>query len=98
MECREATLELPKTLQVDYDIPTEVETVHGFLSLDQQGLKQFISEQGLAMDQDDIAFCQAYFKSENREPTITEMQDDRHLLVRPLPPHHLPHHSGPGEV
>ena len=74
VECREATLELPKTLQVDYDIPTEVETVHGFLSLDQQGLKQFISEQGLAMDEDDIAFCQAYFKSENREPTITEIK------------------------
>ena len=74
VECREATLELPKTLQADYDIPTEVETVHGFLSLDQQGLKQFIAEQGLAMDEDDIAFCQAYFKSENREPTITEIK------------------------
>ena len=74
VECREAALELPKTLQVDYDIPTEVETVHGFLSLNQQDLKQFISEQGLAMDEDDIAFCQAYFKSENREPTITEIK------------------------
>ena len=29
---------------------------------------------GLAMDLDDIKFCQAYFKTENRCPTITEIK------------------------
>ena len=29
---------------------------------------------GLAMDEGDIAFCQSYFKSEHRDPTITEIR------------------------
>jgi len=29
---------------------------------------------GLAMDEDDIAFCQSYFVKENRDPTITEIR------------------------
>ena len=30
---------------------------------------------------------------EGRDPTITEITHDRHLLVRPLPPHHLRHRA-----
>ncbi|MBO5358354.1 MAG: phosphoribosylformylglycinamidine synthase [Clostridia bacterium] len=74
VEAREAALELPKTLKVDYDIPTTVETLEGFIDLDEQGLADFVKNYGLAMDTDDIAFCQNYFKSENRNPTITEIR------------------------
>ncbi|MBE6779535.1 MAG: phosphoribosylformylglycinamidine synthase [Ruminococcaceae bacterium] len=74
VEAREAALELPKTLKVDYDIPTTVETLEGFIYLDEQGLADFVKNYGLAMDTDDIAFCQNYFKSENRNPTITEIR------------------------
>ena len=38
------------------------------------GLKKFIDEKGLAMDLGDIKFCQEYFRSENRDPTITEIK------------------------
>ena len=34
----------------------------------------FIREYGLAMDEGDIAFCQEYFKSEHRAPTLTEIR------------------------
>ncbi|MBO5089925.1 MAG: phosphoribosylformylglycinamidine synthase [Clostridia bacterium] len=74
VEAREAALELPKTLKVDYDIPTTVETLEGFIDLDEKGLADFVKNYGLAMDTDDIAFCQNYFKSENRNPTITEIR------------------------
>ncbi len=74
VESREATLERYETLIVNYDIPTTVETVEGFLELDRKGLEDFVSKYGLAMDADDIAFCQNYFKSENRNPTITEIR------------------------
>ncbi len=74
VEAREAALEKPATLAVQYEIPTEVKTVDGFTSLDRKGLEQFILQYGLAMDIDDITFCQSYFKSENREPTITEIR------------------------
>ena len=74
VESREAALEKPKTLKINYDTPTKVETLDGFLSLDRAGLENFICKYGLAMDTDDIEFCQNYFKSENRNPTITEIR------------------------
>ncbi len=74
VEAREATLEKPETLATKYDIPTEVRTLTGFTKLDRAGLEGFVKEYGLAMDADDIAFCQSYFKSEDRDPTITEIR------------------------
>ncbi|MBR2315794.1 MAG: phosphoribosylformylglycinamidine synthase, partial [Clostridia bacterium] len=74
VESREAKLEKPETLKMKYEIPTEVEVLDGFCKLDKQGLSDFVKNYGLAMDDDDIAFCQNYFKSEDRDPTITEIR------------------------
>ena len=74
VEAREAVLEKPETLETEYEIPTTVETLDGFVDLTEDGLKDFINKQGLAMDLDDIKFCQSYFKGENRNPTITEIK------------------------
>ena len=74
VESREADLELPKTLVTEYEIPTTVKILDGFNDLDKDGLNAFIKEYGLAMDGDDIAFCQAYFKKVKRNPTITEIR------------------------
>ena len=74
VECREAALEMPETLAIQYDIPTEVATLDGFIDLDNAGLDAFIRQYGLAMDLDDITFCQGYFKTEGRNPTITEIR------------------------
>ncbi len=72
VEAREAALEKPETLASNYEIPTEVKTLEGFLKLDRSGLEKFVADFGLAMDTDDIAFCQEYFKTEDRVTTITE--------------------------
>ena len=74
VECREASMEKPETLVMQTDIPTEVETLSGFTKLDREGLEAFVRQYGLAMDADDIAFCQQYFKTEDRDPTITEIR------------------------
>ena len=74
VEAREASLEKADTLKIDYDIPTSVDRLDGFCALDDGGLKEFIAKHGLAMDFDDIKFCQDYFKSENRDPFITEIK------------------------
>ena len=74
VESREADLGEKTTLKAEYDIPTEVATLDGFNQLDKAGLKDFIKTYGLAMDEDDIAFCQQYFKGEDRNPTITEIR------------------------
>ncbi len=74
VESREASMDLPETLQTRFSIPTEVETLHGFLNLSRDELNDFVRTYGLAMDLDDIAFCQAYFRTEQRDPTITEIR------------------------
>ena len=74
VECREASLEEKDTLFVKYDIPETVKTLDGFLGLDDNGLLKFIDENGLAMDFDDIKFCQDYFAKEGRNPTVTEIK------------------------
>ncbi len=74
VEAREATLETYETLAVDYVIPTTVKTLDGFLKLNDDELQDFVNEYGLAMDKDDIKFCQNYFKTEDRDPTITEIR------------------------
>ncbi|MCQ2530217.1 MAG: phosphoribosylformylglycinamidine synthase [Lachnospiraceae bacterium] len=74
VEAREASLELPETIKAVYDIPTEVEVLTGFNDLDKEGLEDFVKANGLAMDVDDLLFCQNYFKSEGKAPTITEIK------------------------
>ncbi len=74
VEAREASLEKPGTLAMQYDIPTSVETLKGFDQLSREELAAFVESYGLAMDTDDIAFCQNYFQQEGRDPTITEIR------------------------
>jgi len=74
VEAREAALEKPETLAIRYEIPVAVETLHGFNALSRAELEDFVVRYGLAMDADDIACCQAYFRSEGRDPTITEVR------------------------
>ena len=74
VESREASLKRLETLAMDYDIPTSVAVLDGFNRLDEKGLAEFVKKYALAMDEDDIKFCQDYFKKEKRDPTITEIR------------------------
>ena len=75
VESREATMDKPETLAIEYAIPETVATVDGFISLDAAGLSALLDSLGLAMDLDDLKFLQAYFRDEEkRDPTITEIR------------------------
>lgn len=74
VEAREASLEERLTLKMEQPVPPMVETIDGFLDLDEAGLVSFIADRGLAMDLADIVFCQQYFVEEGRNPTITEIK------------------------
>ena len=75
VESREATLDKPETLAIEYAIPSTVATVEGFITLDEKGLADLLNTLGLAMDLDDLKFLQNYFKNEEgRDPTITEIR------------------------
>ena len=74
VEAREASLETRATLKMEYPVPAAVAVLEGFNQLDEAGLADFIREKGLAMDLGDIKFCQEYFRTEQRDPTITEIK------------------------
>ena len=75
VESREAALELPETLAVEYAAPETVATVAGFIGMNEAALANLLDEKGLAMDLDDLKFLQAYFRdTEHRDPTITEIR------------------------
>ena len=74
VESRECGFDKYDTLEVKYTIPTSVETLTGFINKTDAELADFVIHYGLAMDNDDIKFCQDYFKSEHRDPTITEIR------------------------
>lgn len=75
VDSREAGLEKPETLVMKTEIPTEVETIEGFIDFSIEGLEGFLKEQGLAMTLADLEYVQEYFKKqEKRNPTITEIK------------------------
>lgn len=75
IESREASLALRDTLAMQIPEPKPVEVLEGFIDLDEEGLKQFLADRGLAMDLADITFFQKYFReTEKRNPTITEVK------------------------
>ena len=91
VESREASLALRDTLQMEQPEPADVEVLEGFLQLDEAGLAAFLDARGLAMDLADIVFCTALLRRGRAQPHHHRDQDDRHLLVRPLPSHHVWH-------
>ena len=75
VESREANMEKPETLKLTYPQPADIETVNGFIGMDRNALSSLLDRLGLAMDLDDLAFLQAYFRdTEKRDPSITEIR------------------------
>ncbi|HAT4348326.1 phosphoribosylformylglycinamidine synthase [Clostridium perfringens] len=65
---------LSKVLEENLEEPNEVEILNGFLDLNEEGLKNFHREKSLAMSLEDLKLIRDYFKSEYRNPTITEIK------------------------
>lgn len=56
------------------EAPDEVKIYTNFIHWDKAQLSAFYHEQGFAFGLDDLEFIQDYFKSENRNPTETELK------------------------
>ena len=74
VESRLTGLEKPETLQLNPGSPKEVPVLTGFRDLDEQALHDLMTSQDLAMDLDDIRFCQDHYRQEDRDPTLTELK------------------------
>ncbi len=75
VDSREADLEKPSTLELDYEVPHAVEYIEGFIELDESRVQALWEKLGLAMTNKDLLHTQTYFKDvEKRDPTITEIR------------------------
>ncbi|HEY5467195.1 MAG TPA: phosphoribosylformylglycinamidine synthase [Clostridia bacterium] len=74
VDCREASLEKPESLDLRVEYPPDIPSIDGFREMDDDGLCHLLAELGLAMTLDDLRFCQPYFRGEGREPTLTEIR------------------------
>ena len=59
VEAREVSDEKPETLESVAEVPADVPTVTGFISMDDAGLSGLIKTYGFAMDLEDLSFCRA---------------------------------------
>jgi phosphoribosylformylglycinamidine synthase len=75
VESREASLEKPQSLEMDPDLPQEVERIRGFTRMTDEELLDYMEEMGFAMSFEDLKFCRSYFRDEERrDPTVTELR------------------------
>ena len=74
VDSQKAKLDIPKTLEMTSPQPKSIPFYDDFTKLDEKGLEDFREKTGLAMDNADLHFVQAYFQKENREPSETEMK------------------------
>jgi phosphoribosylformylglycinamidine synthase len=74
VDSREASLELPLSLEDEGTEPDDVPVLAGFISEDGAGLERLARDRGLAMSAEDLAFCRAWFASAGRDPTLAELR------------------------
>ncbi|MCL2673764.1 MAG: phosphoribosylformylglycinamidine synthase [Defluviitaleaceae bacterium] len=75
VESRETTLTVPNTLLIEYADAEDVAVISGFTTFGTDELKALLKDLSLAMDLEDLLFCQAYFRDEEqRDPTMTEIK------------------------
>jgi len=56
------------------EMPSKVIVHEGFINFDDAQLEEFFNDHGFALGLDDLKFIQEYFKTEQRNPTETELK------------------------
>ncbi len=75
VEARRASMDKPETLAMHADVPADVATVEGFISMDDKALGEMVRALGMAMSAEDLCFCRDYFRdTEKRDPSLTELR------------------------
>ncbi len=75
VDSREASMDVPESLETPTETPEDVEVLDGFISASEESLHTLRDELGLAMSPEDLIFTQSYFRDEeSRNPTITEIK------------------------
>ncbi|MGL4738333.1 MAG: phosphoribosylformylglycinamidine synthase [Cellulosilyticaceae bacterium] len=74
IESEAVSLEKPVSLAIAHPVPQAIEIVEGFITYSHEALEAYRQEQGLAMSLEDLIYFQKYFKSQDRNPSFTEIK------------------------
>jgi phosphoribosylformylglycinamidine synthase len=74
VDSREASMELPETLDEAEVNPGDVPVLRGFIAANDTDIGEMARIYKLAMSTDDLRFCRDWFVSIGREPTLAELR------------------------
>ncbi|MCD7722889.1 MAG: phosphoribosylformylglycinamidine synthase [Clostridiales bacterium] len=74
VESRPASMEMPETLNIKADVPADIAQVCGFIAMSDSEIESYHSSMGFAMSVQDLMWVRDYFKTEKRDPFLTELK------------------------
>lgn len=74
VESRVASMELPETLDISADMPADIIRIEGFIEKSDEEIAQYHATMGFAMSIADLCWVRDYFKTEERDPSLTELK------------------------
>ena len=67
-------MDKPETLDISSDVPADIIRINGFIAKTDEEIAQYHSSMGFAMSVADLCWVRDYFKSEDRDPSLTELK------------------------
>lgn len=74
VESRLASMEIPETLDISADVPANIARINGFIAKTDDEIAKYHAEMGFAMSVADLCWVRDYFKTESRDPSLTELK------------------------
>lgn len=74
VEARVASMDIPETLDISADVPADIIRIDGFIEKSDDEIAQYHASMGFAMSVADLCWVRDYFKTENRNPSLTELK------------------------
>ena len=74
VESREASMALPETLDIKADVPADIARIDGFIEKTDEEIADYHKSMGFAMSIADLCWVRDYFKTEKRNPSLTELK------------------------
>ncbi len=74
VESREASMDIPESLNITAVRPADIARITGFTAKSDEEIAAYHTEMGFAMSVADLCWVRDYFKSEGRDPSLTELK------------------------
>lgn len=74
VESREASMDIPQSLDITAEVPADIIRIDGFTAKSDEEIAQYHKSMGFAMNVADLCWVRDYFKTEERDPSLTELK------------------------